>query len=730
MMETSDPRIDRLYRLLPAIYRARDAEHGYALQALLRVIAEQVNVVEDDIARLYENWFVETAEDWAVPYLGELVGYRPVAEAGSFSDGKTDDGRTLNRVLVPRREVAGTIPYRRRKGTLALLDRLTEDVAGWPSRAVEFYRLLGWNQNLNHRHTDRARTVDVRRVERLNRLDGPFDRLGHTVDIRRIGSHRTQGRHNIPSVGVYIWRLGAYSITAAPALCVGDPGDYCYAFSVLGQDVQLVAKPVSGELRPSPISRIEFERHPDRYYGEGKSLAVWANGWQGIDEGPIPASRIVVADLSDWRYIAPPGKLAVDPVLGRLAFPPDELPPDRVRVTYHYGFLADMGGGEYLRPIHDPCPRLVEGALTEATVYRVGEGQEFGGIGEALGKWKQDDPLDAVIEVTDSDVYVEPVRVQLKEGRTLHLRAAVGTRPTIQAVGRHIDRGDSLSVTMGEASRFVLEGFLVTGRALQVNGPAREEKSDIVDCGGEFVIRHCTLVPGWDIDRECEPAGPGKPSLELNDVRASVRIEHSILGPIRVSEDEVHADPISLTIRDSILDATDRERIALSGPGGDHAHVVLTIRQSTVIGVVEVHAIDHGDDSIFLNCLNVARRQLGCLRFCYVPPGCRTPRRYRCQPDLVVQAANQSTSDPAEQTRRADLERRRVEPQFESLRYGGPRYTRLALWAACEIARGAEDESEMGAYHDLYEPQRLANLRARLSEFTPAGMDVGVLFAD
>ena len=54
-------RNDRLYELLPAIYRMRDAEQGYPLKALLRVISEQVNVVEDDIRQLYDNWFIETA---------------------------------------------------------------------------------------------------------------------------------------------------------------------------------------------------------------------------------------------------------------------------------------------------------------------------------------------------------------------------------------------------------------------------------------------------------------------------------------------------------------------------------------------------------------------------------------------------------------------------------------------------------------------------------------------
>jgi hypothetical protein len=66
--------IDHLYELLPTVYRLRDAERGYPLQALLRVIAEQAQVVEQDIARLYENWFIETCDDWVVPYIGDLIG--------------------------------------------------------------------------------------------------------------------------------------------------------------------------------------------------------------------------------------------------------------------------------------------------------------------------------------------------------------------------------------------------------------------------------------------------------------------------------------------------------------------------------------------------------------------------------------------------------------------------------------------------------------------------------
>jgi hypothetical protein len=73
-------------------------------------------------------------------------------------------------------------------------------------------------------------------------------------------------------------------------------------------------------------------------------------------------------------------------------------------------------------------------------------------------------------------------------------------------------------------------------------------------------------------------------------------------------------------------------------------------------------------------------------------------------------------------------ERDRVRPRFNSVRYGRPDYAQLADLCAEEIKRGADDESEMGVFHDLFNPQREANLRARLDEYTPAGMQAGIIF--
>src|SRR5882724_2736693 len=123
-ISTTDQRLDRLNKLLPAVYRMRDAEQKYPLQALLRVLAEQVNIVEDDMQQLYENWFIETCEDWVVPYIADLIGYRPVHEAGEAGSPATFGGLARNRILIPRREIANTIRYRRRKGTLSVVELL------------------------------------------------------------------------------------------------------------------------------------------------------------------------------------------------------------------------------------------------------------------------------------------------------------------------------------------------------------------------------------------------------------------------------------------------------------------------------------------------------------------------------------------------------------------------------------------------------------------------------
>jgi hypothetical protein len=85
------------------------------------------------------------------------------------------------------------------------------------------------------------------------------------------------------------------------------------------------------------------------------------------------------------------------------------------------------------------------------------------------------------------------------------------------------------------------------------------------------------------------------------------------------------------------------------------------------------------------------------------------------------------THDGADAARRAAVEW--VRPRFTSTRFGVPGYARLAEDAATELRRGAHDEGELGAYHDLWLARRVDDLRSRLQEFTPIGVGIDIVFA-
>ena len=104
-----------------------------------------------------------------------------------------------------------------------------------------------------------------------------------------------------------------------------------------------------------------------------------------------------------------------------------------MRVSYRYGFAADLGGGEYHRAMPEPAEAF--------TLYRVGEsaaqGDDVAGgsvprIADALRLGREQAPRHAVIELVHSGVWVEPLHIRLRPRQTLTLRAAQGTRPVIR----------------------------------------------------------------------------------------------------------------------------------------------------------------------------------------------------------------------------------------------------------------------------------------------------------
>lgn len=763
-----------LFELLPAFYRVRDAQQGGPLEAVLSVIEQEVGLLEADIERLYDNWFIETCDEWVVPYIGDLLGVSGVVPL--------EDARFSQRGLV-----ANTIGYRRAKGTVAVLEQLARDVTGWPAKAVEYFQLLAATRSMNHeRHSDEA-FFGVRDASRAELASTPFDPGLHTADVRHIDIRR--GRHNISNVGIHLWRLQPYALSRVSARQGADPSRW--RVDPLGRDLHLFNVPpperrlsqlarevnVPGPLRRRPLHdelealrQAEAERRaaaaqnlaptsargaleaidPDRWFDDSQPVVrVFARkvGEEAMEE--IPREEIVICNLSGdpgdggWHRPATPRTytstiggsaqrveldvtVGVDPVLGRLSFakPSDpgeaETVHDAVEVSYAYGFPGDLGGGPYGR--RESVAAALRGR-PKRTFQRgvTGDPETVGGnvVGDletALGQWSDyldqfeldpDDP-DArpfgVIALMDSRSYGA-------DGATMQVRVPNGCRLLIVGAGWPLFEADA------EHDRVRTEGFLTPEdvrphlRArFEVDGAAGEwpqlEPGGLTVDGillgaglevvagdlGRLRLAHCTLVPGSaDLTISIEDED-GKRNSALE-----IELERAICGALTLP-----ATVRALRIAESVVDGTGG-----SDPAIDAGEVALSVEASTVFGATRSRTLQ-ASNSIFTGVVTAERRQTGCVRYSYLPPGSVVPRPYRCQPP---------EDDP-----------RGIAPTFSAAGFGEPDYAQLGSDCPPEIVEGADDEAEMGAFHFLMQPQRLRNLTTRLDEYLRFGLEAGVFF--
>jgi hypothetical protein len=745
---------DKLYGLLPAHLRERDEMEGGPLRALLRLVERQADLVDADIDQLHDNAFIETSEPWVVPYIGDLVGTSPLFDESRTADGDTAlelfpdlEGPSLRPPLVIRNrtDVAKTIYYRRRKGTLPMLEELARDVTGWAAHAVEFFELLGWTQWIrNHRRPHAVRTADFRSVERLDRIDRAFDEVCHTVDVRPISQH--EGWHNIRNIGFFLWRLGSYRLEAAAARRLAAPGDHRYFFSPLGQSAPLFSRlrregdeaGLATELHvPQPIRPPRFFEDLQRhlalasppgftdFYGlfnavPGFNVAPAPSLMVFVDGLPIPPERVVCRNLAAWGQ-PDTDHVGVDVERGRLALGPDLVPATDVTVYVHYGFPADLGGGPYRRRAWLTRRGLAQQVLV---VDASGDPGTFATIGDALTAWVVSGRPNTIVRVRDNRTYAEAIAIEPADGRFLSIEAADGFRPHVRVTGPLAITGthDTSTVTLG--------GLLVEGRVV-IEGSL-----------GRLRLLHTTLVPGVSIaepDPDLPPPVPvpPEPSILAGGIDADgaplntelrVELAFSIVGPIRMPD---HAE--GLFALDSIVDGAGGAAIAGAGDP-DAFGPAVRLERVTVRGEARVREISLASEVIFDGEATAERTQVGCVRFSYVEPGSRTPRRYRCQPDLAerraieaAEAASGPLTDPEIDEIRERV-RRRVRPEYTSEAYGQPAYLQLSLGGPAEIATGAEDGSEMGAYCHLEQPQREANLRIRLEEYLPFGLEPGIIY--
>jgi hypothetical protein len=374
---------ESLWQLLPAVYRAADSDDFDAkgpLRELVERIGVQMAVVRRSIDQIWEDQSIESCDDWVVPYIGDLLG----ANLLNRSDPR-----------VQRLQVAKAIYYRRRAGTLAVLEEAARDVTGWEVRVVEFFRRIararhGLDQEIGlplsppgmeelqnaagltgrYTRTPAGGFADLRNAYGATRAHGPFDEYFHTAEMRR-GVDRT-GWYNIPRLGFFVWRLHSFPegggddleglLTTPVAGTALDSGSY--TFDPTGRHVPLFAAGARAGAAialeewqaPGPIDRhlLAQDRaktglvppgEPDLYV----SLA-----------GNATASLGVFCKTSSQADLLPYADVVIDPERGRfcLRVPPTggtctHVPAGvhELRAYSHHGFPGRIGADGYDRTL-------------------------------------------------------------------------------------------------------------------------------------------------------------------------------------------------------------------------------------------------------------------------------------------------------------------------------------------------------------------------------------------
>jgi hypothetical protein len=748
-----------LFERLPEIYRARDAEQVPAnpLRAYLGAFEAAFGAVHADIAQLYENLFIDTCDDWVIPYLADLVG--------------TSHLKGLPRTL--RADVADTIALRRRKGTLAAIERLAFDLTGWASHAVELRENIAWTQHLNHLRPDagggpptaaftqppRGGTAPIRSPRTLSLLGTAFDPFAYLADTRTARNPAgTDLRNvNLPNLAIFLWRLEAYRLSLTRPLLkdIVDRGAQPEGMArlVLRFDLHPLNLPVRlfnagrADVSAAAIDAAVTLTGPDevpapmlsaRLTGPATdaSVATYVAIDYFDDSGDEPVGfdvgdaglhlffpdrlqplqwLIRGANLCAWetglRQPLRSSEIAIDPIIGRIAIGLDTeaqrdalvsrvdgTPVPAWYASFNYGSPGPVGA----HPISRDQP-----VAGDATSIDVGGAHTLKTLQEALVGL--DATLqDTVIVIHDSFVH----RLNLPELRLAHsltILAAANERPIVLLAQPLAFRPAVITADTADVPSVRLDGLYIAPDPQSfATGEALISRAAL----SALEIVGCTLAPGGHSLRDGTRA-PMQPALALangygfeddrerNDFVPTPRIllQKSVAGPIAID------DRYTLIVEQSIVDAgagvgdtSARIAIGPASSGASSWSAALDFDGITCFGAVRARRLS-GMGGLFAQRIEAFDNQHGCIKSSWFGgSGNRLPPNHSC---LVASDAHLA---------------------FTSERHNDPGYAQVTRTSDTRILTLGPDDDTMGAFGFQLEAHKWINLQVRLREFMPVGI--------
>ena len=283
-----------LFDLLPEIYKEQDKDH--VLKEFLEIIGEQAAAVRQNIDDMWNNFFIDTCEDWVIPYIGDLVGTKIISNPAS--DNRIDVKKTLN--------------WRKTKGTLTGIQSLTKSTARVGTDIVEFYKLCSRVPHLNYFNENFSSncTVLVREQKPLHNIGAVNDTIPHTIDVRKPSYQK--GWYNIKNIGLFVSMLYTYHVEKVEAL---KENDFRFYFnSVLHKNRMPDPIPLYELHTKMEIPLESFNFEPQKYFGNDDAFTICVNSVPAaVFNIPKPISEILKNGFENLVTISSTSKFTDSP---------------------------------------------------------------------------------------------------------------------------------------------------------------------------------------------------------------------------------------------------------------------------------------------------------------------------------------------------------------------------------------------------------------------------------
>ena len=725
---------EKIWQMIPAFYRDADgiADNPGVLRAMVEIMAEPAALLRRSNDHLWDDEFIDLCDSWAVPYIADLVATRLISALNTR-------GRRI--------DVAKTIYYRRRKGTVRILEELINDITGWGGKVVEEFRHLARFQHAldpqpqpflgRFTGTPPGGFADLRRPRGSELAGGPFDEFFHLPDVRK--ARGTYGLYNIPKIVFHLYRLESRPLVeVTPA---AGPNASAFTFDPSGRDVPLFSRSNRDQAfdwdqwgsakeweLPAPIRCRELG-DAEYLITEASVLALillglsaaGASDLRQLRDVPFPSeasfhdrlgtmpshiellSAPIYNNLLRLVLIDDCGKSGLLPESISVESSPGSVVAREVITSGNLSTWTAMAPGKELVIDPERGRMLFVGAVAPAAVPLV---NYFYGFSGPIGAGTYDRSgfvltptlpvlsVNAAVAAADIDPGTVAVTgvTEFADSSTFGPAAdRVGIQNT-QIQGRNQQRP-----YLRIATNWTLDSTPNLDASLTIEGVwiGTSAPFSLVLAGNykTVTIRHSTLDPGG-VNALANPIAPLP--IEITGNVETLVIDHAITAPISLNGGSVKTLEISDSIVQSINPATPAIDLPLSK---------LDIRRSTVFGAVNGDRL-YASEALFTGIVDIADTQDGCFRFSGAPTGSRVPHPYE----------SHFFED--------------AEHNFTSRRFGQAGYAQLSQSAPTGLLTGAENGSEIGAFSSLIGPIRLAGLRAKVDEFMPFGLIPVFLFQD